>query len=170
MTVARAAHRDVECAAPALLGVIDQLRSRRREAYPRLIEDLEDHPDPAGLGAFRDPPGHVASRELALQAISQSLGFLGVETFANELLEIIAELLADLVRRPLDLDALDHIAGVDVLGEIRVVTDSCDKKDDAGLSVRSRDAAHRRDDFRLLGLDASGQLVESLTIEGRSDQ
>ena len=60
---------------------------------------------------------------------------------------------------PLDLDALDDVARVDVLDQAAVVADAGDEKDDAGLAVRPRDVADRGDDVGMFALDARGELA-----------
>ena len=73
--------------------------------------------------------------------------------------------------RPLDLHALDDVAGVDVLDEIGVVTDPCDEEDDVRLAVGSR--ARCALAATTSGCSASmreASSPESLAIERRSDE
>ena len=170
VTTAGAGHREVQHTAPALLGVVDQLRSRRREWDPRLLDDLEDDANPAAFRTFRNSSRDIASRQFFLETLLQSIGFVRVEALANELLKIVAELLTDVARRPLEIHALDDVAGVDVFTEIGVLADACDEEDDVRFAVGADDAAHRRDHFGLLAFDARDELIESFAIERRTDQ
>src|SRR5262245_63645174 len=93
------AHRDIEQTAPALLGVVDELRPRRRERDPSrrlLLAEFEDDTDAAALGAAGDAPVDVVARPFRLEQVLQLFGLVVIEAAPNQRLQSIAQRAADL--------------------------------------------------------------------------
>ena len=167
-------HRNVQDTAPALLRVVNELRSRPGEGNPPrafLLAELEDDADAAALAAAGDAPVDVVSRTLGLEPIVQLFGLVVIEPPADQRLQPIPQPLADLaVRNALDLDALDRVARVDVLHQVAVVADARDEKDHASLAVRASDGPHRGDHVGMLALDSRGQFTEALAVQRLAGQ
>ncbi len=93
------AHRDIERAAPALLGVVDELRSRRRERNPPralFLAELEHDADAAALAAAGDAPVDGEAGALVLEPVVQLVGLIVIEPPADQRLQPIAQRAADL--------------------------------------------------------------------------
>ena len=170
VTGPRGADADVEVAAPALVGVIDEFDLSGSNSNQGAVPFCGPHAQ-AGCGRARSRArcgGRRRSLAARAPGAPQPIGVAGIEALADERLQVVAQRLRQLrVGHADDVGLLD-VARIDVVVAIGLVLAPHDEEH-ARLSVGIHHGAHR-DVTRPLGLDASGELVEVLLFQRRAGE
>ncbi len=146
----------------------ERVRSERLESQPLwqlLLARLVDELDAANLGATLHPARHVVLRQLAFDALLQSIGRSRIEALADQRIEVVAQRLCQLfIGYPADVGLLDDVARVDVVVAIGHFL-AADDEEHARLPVGIHDGAHGGDVSWSLAFDAGGKCVEARLCE-----